>query len=115
DRQQQDREDRDGVELAPAAEQDADADAQEAGHQQEVREEADVADFGGDPPDEQQLDEEERTAGEDEAGTVPAQAIDSAGPRDRSRPGAGRHHGNGIRAPGMKRPGAEGRSRAPGL
>ncbi len=51
---------------ALAAEQDAEADAQEAGHQQEVAEEADVADVGRDPADEQQLDEEERRAGQEE-------------------------------------------------
>ena len=54
-----------------------------------LREEADVADLGGNPADEQQLDEQQRAAGEDEAGSVAAQAIEDAGRRDRSRLGAG--------------------------
>ena len=71
EQQQRERQDRDAAPVA--AEQDAEADAEEAGHQQEVAEEADVGDVGRHPADEQQLDEEERRAGQEEADAVAAQ------------------------------------------
>ena len=49
DRQQQQREGDERPAGAAATQQDAQADAQEAGHQQEVAEEADVADLGRAP------------------------------------------------------------------
>ena len=52
---------------AVAAGDDAQADAQEAAHQHEVGEEADVDDFRRDPADEQQLDEEQGAAGQEQA------------------------------------------------
>ena len=52
---------------AAPAEQDAEADAEEARHQQEVAEEPDVADVRRDPPDQQQLDEQDRGAGQQES------------------------------------------------
>jgi hypothetical protein len=58
---------------AVAPEQDAQADAQEAGDQQEVGEEADVLDVGRDPADEQQLDVQDREAGQEQADIVTAQ------------------------------------------
>ena len=65
--EQQDREGRDRQTDAAPAEQDAHADAEEARHQQEVAEEPDVTDVRGDPPDQQQLDEQDRGAGQEKA------------------------------------------------
>jgi len=48
-----------------AADQDAQADAQERGDQQEVAEKADVLDVRRNPADEQQLDEQDREAGQE--------------------------------------------------
>ena len=67
--------------------QDAHADAQEAGHEQEVAEEADVGDVRRHPADEQQLDEEDRAAGQEETDVVARQDRDG---RCRGQPSGGR-------------------------
>ena len=79
---------------APPAQEDAEADAEEAGHQQEVAEEADVPDVGRDPADEQQLDEEQRRAGQEESDAWVGQRLDPEDDLARARQGAdrGRRH-----------------------
>ena len=95
DHEQQQRERRRAAARQPSpAQQDAEADAQEAGHQQEVAEEADVADVGRDPADEQQLHEQERRAGQEEPDARVGQRLDPEEDLTRARQGAdrGRRH-----------------------
>jgi hypothetical protein len=70
---QQEGERREARAGAVSAEDDAQADAEEAGDQQEVGEEADVLDVGRDPADEQQLDVQDGEAGQEEAYVVTRQ------------------------------------------
>jgi hypothetical protein len=56
-----------------APEEDTQPDAEERRYQQEVGEEADVADVGRDPTDEQQLDIQDGEAGQEKADVVACQ------------------------------------------
>ncbi|MFN8518307.1 MAG: hypothetical protein U0667_02710 [Chloroflexota bacterium] len=80
DREQQQREGHQRPAGASTTQQDAQADAQEAGHQQEVAEEADVPDLGRHPADEHQLREQEREAGQPQPGRVAREGTQAKGP-----------------------------------
>src|SRR5688500_11722618 len=60
------------------AQEDAEADAQEARHKEEVVEEADVDDVRRDPAEQQQLDEEQRGADHEEKQARPSDRVDGA-------------------------------------